>query len=379
MTPAPNHRLVQIPPGVQCFVGEEARRRRAIERSVTAVFEGWDYDEIIPPLYDYADVFEGPSLAPKTYSFVGRDGSVLALRPDFTSLLAKIAAGRLADREPPIRLYYAGEVLRYEPPKAGRQSELYQMGLERLGGARELGDAEVVAIAAECLEALGARDYVLALGHVGVFAGLLEGCALAPERLDLLRARVESKDASGVEDALTGTGVPAEVGRALVRLTHLAGGLEVLAEARSEFGFAPAAQAAVDELTSTATALAEAGLRDPLAIDLGEVRGLDYYTGLVFRAYARGLGFEVGGGGRYDSLLARFGRPMPAVGFMLGLDRLALLLDRQGVPAGEGRPEAMPVDGHPVGDRLRRARAERARRSRIRLGNGEGAKGGGPS
>ena len=122
-----SHRLVQIPPGVQCFLGEEARRRRNIEERVVAVFEGWDYEEIIPPLFDYADVFASQALLPKTYSFVGRDGSLLALRPDFTSLLAKIAAGRLAGRPAPMRLYYSGEVLRYEPPRAGRQSELFQM------------------------------------------------------------------------------------------------------------------------------------------------------------------------------------------------------------------------------------------------------------
>ena len=89
------HRLAQAPPGVQCFVGEEARRRRRIEEAVVSVFEGWDYEEIIPPLFDYADVFTAEALVPKTYSFVGRDGSVLALRHDFTSLLANIAAGRL--------------------------------------------------------------------------------------------------------------------------------------------------------------------------------------------------------------------------------------------------------------------------------------------
>ena len=104
-----------------------------------SVFEGWGYEEIIPPLFDYADVFAGEALAPRTYTFVGRDGSLLALRPDFTSLLAKIAAGRLADRPAPLRLYYSGEVLRYEPPKAGRQSELHQMGLEHLGGGRARG------------------------------------------------------------------------------------------------------------------------------------------------------------------------------------------------------------------------------------------------
>jgi len=180
------HTLVQVPPGVQCFVGREVKRRRAIEERVLSVFEGWDYEEIIPPLFDYAEVFASEALQPKTYSFVGREGSLLALRPDFTSLLAKIAAGRLAARPVPIRLYYSGEVLRYEPPKAGRQSELYQMGLEHLGGERAPSDAEVVAIAAECLERLGVEGFVLALGHVGVFAGLaasagLTACATKPK------------------------------------------------------------------------------------------------------------------------------------------------------------------------------------------------------
>src|SRR4029077_8856677 len=142
-----SHRLVQVPPGVQCFVGAEARRRRRIEEAVVSVFEGWDYEELTPPLFDYADVFATPGLAARTYSFVGRDGSLLALRPDFTSLLAKIAAGRLAHRAPPIRLYYSGEVLRYEPPKAGRQSELFQMGLEHLGGGSRAADAEILAVA----------------------------------------------------------------------------------------------------------------------------------------------------------------------------------------------------------------------------------------
>ena len=149
------HQRSQVPPGVQCFLGEEARRRRRIEERVVSVFEGWAYEEIIPPLFDYADVFAGPALAPRTYTFVGRDGSLLALRPDFTSLLAKIAAGRLADRPAPLRLYYSGEVLRYEPPKAGRQSELHQMGLEHLGGVGPAADAETLAIAAECLDVGG--------------------------------------------------------------------------------------------------------------------------------------------------------------------------------------------------------------------------------
>lgn len=362
-----------MPAGVQCFVGDEARRRRSIEDAVVRVFEGWDYEEIIPPLFDYADVFAGEAFAPRTYSFLGRDGSVLALRPDFTCLLAKIVAGRLADRPAPIRLYYSGEVLRYEPPKAGRQSELYQMGLEHLGGPGRAADAEVLAIAAECLETLGARGWVLALGHVGVFAGLMQGSGLDAASVETLRERVEGKDPVGVREVLYRGLVPSDVTGAVVRLTSLAGDASVIEEAARAFAFNEAALAAVGELRQMVRALEEAGLGSHLVIDLGEVRGLEYYTGLVFRVYAPGLGFEVGSGGRYDTLLERFGRPMPAVGFMLGLDRVALLLARQGALPSLAAAHAEHVTGSDLGATLARARERRSAGARVRFGNGDGA------
>jgi ATP phosphoribosyltransferase regulatory subunit len=364
------HTRVQVPPGVQCFVGDEARRRRRIEESVVSVFEGWSYEEIIPPLYDYADVFGG-DLGPKTYSFVGRDGSLLALRPDFTSLLAKIAAGRLSARQAPMRLYYSGEVLRYEPPKAGRQSELHQMGCEHLGGPAPDADAEVLAIAAECLASAGARDFVLSLGHVGVFAGLVAESGLEPARCEALRARVESRDEAAVREALRGAGIPSHVAAAFERLAALAGDIGRLRDAEEALAFCAPAHAALKELASIAGALAAAGLADRMALDLAEVRGFDYYTGLVFRAYAPGLGFEVASGGRYDALLARFGRPLPAVGFMIGLDRLALLLERQGRLPAEPAARAEAVAGATLGERLRVARERRRSGGRVVLGSPE--------
>jgi ATP phosphoribosyltransferase regulatory subunit len=362
-------RLTQVPPGVQCFVGDEARRRRDIEQIVLAVFDGWDYEEIIPPLFDYADVFAGEALASRTYSFVARDGSVLALRPDFTSLIAKIAAGRLRGRPAPLRLYYSGEVVRYEPVKAGRQNELYQMGLEHLGGDARAADAEVLAIAAECLERLGVRGFVLALGHVGVFASLVEAAGLAGERLETLRDRVESKDPAGVRQVLqAGPALPPDLATALERLTVLGGGREALDQAVSTLACCAPARAALDELRAVVDALEAAGLGRHVAVDLAEVRGLDYYTGLVFRVFAPDLGFEVGGGGRYDALLARFGRPLPAVGFMLGLDRVALLLERQGRLPVEPQPAETVRGG--LGEGLARAVALRAQGARVRFGNG---------
>ena len=271
-----------------------------------------------------------------------------------------------------MRLYYSGEVVRYEPVKAGRQSELHQMGLEHLGGEARAADAEVLAIAAECLERLGAREWVLALGHVGVFDGLVEGSGLDGERLEALRERVESKDAGGRAPRPRGVRpCPGHRGRRSSGSPRWRAGSRSLDEAARAFAFCPPAAQAVDELRAVAGALRAAGLADRLAVDLGEVRGLDYYTGLVFRVFAPGLGFEVGGGGRYDTLLARFGRPLPAVGFMLGLDRVALLLERQGVrravaprPGGAGSAATTSARRSP-----RRGR-RRASGPRVRFGNG---------
>jgi ATP phosphoribosyltransferase regulatory subunit len=365
--------LVQVPRGVQCFVGDEARRRRAIEARVLEVFRGWDYEEIIPPLYDYAEVFSDPALQTSTVSFLGRDGELLALRSDFTSLLAKIAAGRLARREPPIRLYYSGEVLRDEPLQPGRQSELYQMGLEHLGGGSRAADAELLAVAAECLERVGVADWVLAVGHVGVFGGLVGRCDLDGAGRTALRDRVDSRDPAGVRELLDGTETAAPVAAALESLTGLAGGVDTLPEALESVACSPEARAAVVELRAVVAAAAEAGLAERLVVDLSEVRGFGYYTGLVLRAYAPGLGFDLGRGGRYDGLLARFGRPLPAVGLMFGLDRLALVLERQGRvpepdPAGPAR-----VPARSLGAGLREARERRARGERVRFGDGGAA------
>lgn len=361
---------VEIPAGVQCFVGDEALRRRAIEERAVGVFEGWDYEEIIPPLFDYADGIADPSLAAKTYSFVSRDGSLLALRPDFTALIAKIAAGRLVDRKPPIRLYYSGEVLRYEPPKAGRQSELYQMGLEHLGGDRAFGDAEVLAIACETLETLGAKDFVVAVGHVGVFDALADHLALTPTEAALVRDRVASKDPNGVGEALSRTGRTSQAASALATLPTWTGRPSVLAEAESALASLPAAVAALRELRVSLEALEAAGLGHRVSVDLGEAAGLDYYTGLVFRIYAPRLGFDVGAGGRYDALLSRFGRDLPAVGFMLGLDRVALLLEKQGAAEPPARPLAVSVGGPDVATALAEARSRRSKGERVRFGNG---------
>src|SRR6187397_776469 len=129
--------ITQIPPGTQILLGRAARRRRALERTICSVFEGWSYEEIVPPIFDYYDVFikgMGTGLEEQIYRFIDRDGNILALRPEFTSLVAKTVATRLATSLKPVRLFYSGEVLRFEKPKGGRQREFAQIGIENFGG-----------------------------------------------------------------------------------------------------------------------------------------------------------------------------------------------------------------------------------------------------
>ena len=225
----------------------------------------------------------------------------------------------------------------------------------------------MVAIAAECLAALGATGWTLVLGHVGVFAALVAQAGLDRLRAALARARVDAKDAAGAREALADARGEHET-EAIVQLVSLAGPRAVLDRAARDLAFCAPAVAAVEELRIVADALATAGLDAVTSIDLGQVRGLDYYTGPVFRIYAEGLGLEVGGGGRYDSLLSRFGRPMPAVGFMLGLDRIASLLERQNPGEVESFRRAETVDDADLGAALERARNRRAAGARIRFG-----------
>ncbi len=339
--------LLEIPSGVQCFFGDEARMRREIERVAADVFRGWSYEEIVLPLFDFDDVFTrgyGVSAADGIYRFIGRDGEVMALRADFTALAAKVVVSRLSRRELPLRLFYSGEVLRYQPPRAGRQEELFQIGLEHLGAGGVEADLEVLLVAVETLSKLGIDDAVFTLGHVGFALDLLAGVE-DPEKRALALESLRRRD----RDALRRI-----VGPAALDLTALTGGTEVLDEARRACG--GSALARLEAVVSRISAL---GLGGRIRLDLSEVRDFDYYTGLVFEIHAEGSGLELGGGGRYDSLLGRFGREMPAVGMYLSLDRVSELLTRRGASSAE--PEAATVDS------LRQALLARVRGERIRV------------
>ena len=331
--------LTQIPTGTQILIGEAVRRRRRVEQTIFSVFEGWSYREIIPPMFDYLDVFVkgmGRELEDRIYRFIDREGNILALRPEFTSLLAKMAATRLSGEEKPIRLSYSGEVLRFETPKGGQQREFAQMGIEQYGVSSSTADIEVLLICVEALQKLGVPDFQINLGSVDFFGGIVDRIGLPQAGIEQLKELLNRKDQSGLRRMLAGLEMEERRKNILMAIPQLTGGRETLEEATRLVRNERSLQA-IAHLEAIYSIFEDLDLADHLTIDLGEVRGFDYYSGILFRAYVPGLGFEVASGGRYDGLPAQFGHDTPAVGFSFTLERLEQVVNGR-LPDSEPNP-----------------------------------------
>jgi len=368
--------LTKIPSGVQYFFDDEARLRRYVERKTMEVFAGWSYDEIILPMFDYHDLFArgmGAEQAERTYRLVDRDGALLALRPELTSLVARTVATRFLKRERPIRLCYSGEVFRYDEPTERAAREFHQLGIEVIGAGGAGGvaaDIEILLVAAEALGALGIKDFRIALSHVDFFNGVAAHLALDDAGRAQLLELIDRRNSNALDEFLKGKAPHLEESRrtGFCDLTRVAGkhdalskALEVLTNERS--------RAAIDHLSRILSTLTDLGLAEQFDIDLGDAGGLEYYTGVTFKIYVAEWGVAIGGGGRYDNLIGNFGAPEPAVGFSLSLDALAGTLARS-----SGRQEWRTGNGaKPVAiqeslvDCFREAREARAQGSKVKI------------
>ncbi len=362
-----------IPQGIQCYFGEEVNRRRKVESILAATMRNWGFEEIILPFFDYLEDFSyglGPHISDKVYRFLDRDGSLLALRPDLTTLVAKTAATRMTDQPLPIKLFYSGEVFRQERAGVGKQKEFYQVGLESMGSPRTWADIEVILLAIECLLRLDVKDFKIAVGHVGFFNGIVSDLDLSPEKADAVRNAVDHKDSAWLHREFEELEISAQKRRFLEDLPNFAGGREVLDGAMSVVENA-GSRDALQELAQIHATVDSLGLQDCVIYDLGEVRGLDYYTGIVFKIYGRSQGFELGGGGRYDGLLSKFGWDLPAVGFSLTMDRVLPLVpeaDSLEIPASGSGECVVPIEDALPCDVFRRVWQLRRQDQRVQVG-----------
>lgn len=301
--------MYATPTGTRDVLHDELRELRQITDALRAAYEARGYGEVRTPAIEHDDVLRrGAGDVTPGYRVVDDHGNVLALRPDMTVPIARLGATRFADVDPPLRFSYLAHVYRSVRPHRGESRELQQSGIELLGAAAPGGTAEVLTVLADALGAAGLRDHQIALGSAAVFPRMLD--ALGAE--DAAKSAVLDALAAGDFVRLRALAREHGLGDDLLRISRLRGGPDVLDAVPGD---------AAGGLRGVLAAL-DGAVRDRIVVDLGLVRGFGYYTGAVFDVLHPALGAPLGGGGRYDDLVGRFGRDLPAVGFALEVDQL---------------------------------------------------------
>jgi ATP phosphoribosyltransferase regulatory subunit len=310
-----------IPSGTRDVLPDEMRELRAITERIRTVFEEAGYGEVYTPALEYEAELAQADLnaAQPAYRLFDERGEVLVLRSDMTVPIARVVATRYAAAEPPLRFCYVAHAYRGVRPQRGQSRELLQAGIELLGAPAPDGTAEALRLMCAALDAAGLREYRVGLGDASLYPKLLDSYRVADSARERILDQLATRDFVGLARELGLTALDDEAAELLLRVAQMRGGADVLDAPDGPVADALAGMRAVR------------GLLDPPAservlFDLGLARGLGYYTGAVFEVYDPALGVPIGGGGRYDELLGRFGRPLPAVGFALQVERLHIAL-----------------------------------------------------
>jgi ATP phosphoribosyltransferase regulatory subunit len=311
------------PSGTRDVLPDEMREVHAIAEGMRRVFDEHGYGEIHTPALEYEEVLTrgDPAAADPAYKLFDEQGNVLVLRSDMTIPIARVVSTRYATAELPLRFCYVAHAYRSVRPSRGQDREMLQAGIELVGVPEHGGTAEALTVLCRALDAAGLTGYRIGLGDAALYPSLLDAHGVAGESRQRILHELQTRDFVGLEREVGALRLGAAATEALVRVPQRRGGAEVLETAG---GAADGLRAVMRELP--------AEVAERVIFDLGLARSLAYYTGAVFEVYDAALGAPLGGGGRYDDLLGRFGRDLPAAGWALNVERLhiALVGERRG-------------------------------------------------
>jgi ATP phosphoribosyltransferase regulatory subunit len=307
-----------VPPGTRDVLPDEMRELRALNNRVSEVWQRAGYGEVRTPNLEYEDVMRrgDDRAAGAGFRTFDDHGHVLSLRADGTIPVARLVANRYEHHDGPLRLYYFAHAYRAVKIRSGQPREFLQGGMELIGVPAPAGDAEVIGLTLDALTAAGLGRHRIGVGDGALYGSLLAELEVPEAEREALLETLSRRDLVGVEARVSQLGLSRAACDLLVRLPTLRGGPDVLDRVNG-----PVA-GAVANLRELYELLAERGVADRVIFDLGLVRELGYYTGVVFEVYDPAVGFAIGGGGRYDDLLGRFGRDRPACGVALDIHRV---------------------------------------------------------
>lgn len=311
-----------IPPGTRDVLPEEMREMRGLQASLIGVFEGRGYGQVATPALEYDQVLTrgGGRGDHAAYRFFDENGELLALRSEMTVPIARLVATRYAQAEPPLRFSYVANAYRAVSPQRGEMREFIQAGVELIGAPAAAGTVEVIEVLEGALDAAGLGSAVIGLGDADLYRELLAEYGVEADAREGILARLAAHDLVGLENELAACDVGDDRVAACLALSQLRGGPEALEQARTQ-GSA-AVERAVERLDDINRALGSRTGGHRVQFDFGLMRDLGYYNGPILEVYDPALGRVLGGGGRYDGLMKRFGLDLSAAGFALYLDRV---------------------------------------------------------
>ncbi len=342
-----NQRL-HTPEGVRDVFGSSCDNLQYLENRLSETIESFGFRQMKPPAFEFSDVYgEAIGTVPENerYRFFDREGNTLVLRPDFTPSIARAAAKYFPDQQV-LRLSYRGHIFQNHKGLQGHLREKSQIGAELMGENSAYADAEILSLATRALLSTGLKDFRISLGSAEIFDGLCEAAGFDAEETDTLTTYVTNKNFFGVSEFLAEKQAEKQLPASLVRLFSL---LTDTYNAPSDWndlydeskGY-PRIQQALSHLYEVNSILSLYGASRWISFDFSLIRSLRYYTGIIFVGYTYGTGTPVIRGGRYDRLLANFGRDLPATGFAISVDDLLLALER-GKKAFPQKPPASVI------------------------------------
>ncbi|MBU2591295.1 MAG: ATP phosphoribosyltransferase regulatory subunit [Nitrospinae bacterium] len=333
--------------GFRTYLFEESARKRWVERRLIDLFLRWGFREIIPPPVEYDNSVGTKNSASddsKRFRFTEPgSGKILALRSDITPQIIRTASVYMKEMPRPLRLCYTGSVFRYAEPRSGKQQEIFQGGVELIGLDSPEADAEMITIAAQVFKEIGLEGFKMTVSQIDFFRGIVADTSLSDEEITSLKEMIVKKDVAAIGDFLAGRDMDDNAKKNILAIPNLFGGQEVIAKARA-LRLNETSLKALENLENVINILNKYGVEDSIMIDLGEISGLGYYTGISFDGFVKGVGYEVCGGGRYDKLPGAYGDASPAVGFAVDIGAVLEVMDRGNIPFENGKVSYIIID-----------------------------------
>lgn len=313
-----------IPAGMRDRIREECASRRELQQAIEERFARWGYEEVITPTIEFYKTYEAGFdniNEEDMYKFFDAQGRILMLRADMTIPIARLAATKFKDAEVPLRFRYCANVFKVHEDLSGLKNEIRDCGVELIGVPQSCGDLEILMTALDALSVVKDRPWVLEIGNINFFREACRYFSITKEDSEALAELIDEKSITSLAEKLDALGLRAEGRQFFLQLPWLSGDQRMLQDAE-QYCFCEELLQILRDLSSLADDLQALGC-ERVQFDLGKTKNLNYYTGIVFEAYVEGVGKRVLSGGRYDTLLEKYGRKLPAVGFSIKLDALS--------------------------------------------------------